>query len=277
VAIIDCQVHVYEADHPGRPWTHKIEGVDRATGDEQVAAMDMLGIDGAIIVSTFTTYRYDTSYAQEVHARHPGRFALIKPVRVTDPAVGEVIADWASTPGAAGVRIMLAFAKNKDPLDPGLARALAASARHGLPVNIFATGCLDVANGLAARHPDTCIVIDHVGLPQTMRPEAADPWADLPKVLALAKYENVRIKLSGICTLSAEPYPFHDIWDPLQRIIDAYGIERCMWGTDWTRVTALTYGQAVDAFRTTQHLSDSDRAMFMGGAAQKIYGWSPSR
>jgi L-fuconolactonase len=277
VAIIDCQVHVYEADHPGRPWTHKIEGVDHATGDEQIAAMDTLGIDGAIIVSTFTTYRYDTSYAQEVHARHPGRFALIKPVSVIDPAVGEAIADWASTPGAAGVRIMLAFAKNKNPLDPGLARALSASARHGLPVNIFATGCLDVANGLAARNPDTCIVIDHVGLPQTMRPEAADPWADLPNVLALAKYENVRIKLSGICTLSAEPYPFHDIWDPLLRIIDAYGIERCMWGTDWTRVTALTYGQAVDAFQTTQHLSDSDRAMLMGGAAQKIYGWSPSR
>jgi L-fuconolactonase len=133
-----------------------------------------------------------------------------------------------------------------------------------------------VANGLAARHPDTSIVIDHVGLPQTSRLEGADPWADLPKVLALAKYENVRIKLSGICTLSAEAYPFHDIWDPLLRIVDAYGIERCMWGTDWTRVTALTYGQAVDAFRTTQHLSDSDRAMFMGGAAQKIYGWSPS-
>ena len=43
-------------------------------------------------------YRYDASYALDVHAAHPGRFALVKPVDPSDPAVAETIAEWAATP-----------------------------------------------------------------------------------------------------------------------------------------------------------------------------------
>jgi len=60
------------------------------------------------------------------------------------------------------------------------------------------------------------------------------PWADLPKVLDLAKRPNAVIKVSGAGTLFREPYPFPDIWDLLARLFDAWGIERCLWGTDWT-------------------------------------------
>ena len=47
------------------------------------------------------------------------------------------------------------------------------------------------------------------------------------------------IKVSGTCTLSREPYPFPDIWDPLARVFDAWGFEGCLWGTDWTRSYAV--------------------------------------
>ncbi len=277
MSIIDSQVHVYEANTPERPWVHTITGPDHVTGDEQVAAMDSLGIDGAIIVSTFTTYRYDSSYAEEVQKRHPGRFALVKPVDPTDPAVAEKIADWSEHPGAVGVRVMLAFGKTKDPTDPGLNLVLAEGARHGLPVNLFATRHLDEAHALISRNPDTLVIIDHLGLPQTQITDYAEVWTDLPKVLALAKLPNVRIKLSGAGTMSPLPYPFDDLWDPMLRIIDAYGVERCMWGTDWTRaVKSLTYEQGVDLFRKTDRLSDSDRAMLMGGTTEQTYGWAPT-
>jgi hypothetical protein len=54
-------------------------------------------------------------------------------------------------------------------------------------------------------------------------PAPPQPWADLPKVLELAKLPNAVIKVSGACTLSREPYPFPDIWDPLARVLDAWG------------------------------------------------------
>jgi predicted TIM-barrel fold metal-dependent hydrolase len=93
--------------------------------------------------------------------------------------------------------------------------------------------------------------------------------------LALAKHENVVIKISGACTLSHQAFPYNDIWDPLARIFDAYGFERCMWGTDWTRaVELLTYKEGVDAFTLTDRLSDAERTQLMGGSLQKIYNWN---
>jgi predicted TIM-barrel fold metal-dependent hydrolase len=148
-----------------------------------------------------------------------------------------------------------------------------------MPVNVLAWGRLEQAAQLAARNPDTQLVIDHVGLQQPFEPPApAAPFAELPKVLALAAYDNVAIKISGACTLSHEPFPFNDIWDPLGRIFDAFGFGRCLWGTDWTRAVALlTYEQGVEAFRVTDRLSDSDRAALMGGSLARIYDWSPAK
>ena len=84
------------------------------------------------------------------------------------------------------------------------------------------------------------------------------------------------MKITGACTLSLEEFPYNDIWDPVCRMIDAFGIDRCLWGTDWTRaVKFLTYAQGVDAFRVTDRISDSDKAKLMGGTAARLYGWAP--
>jgi L-fuconolactonase len=114
--------------------------------------------------------------------------------------------------------------------------------------------------------------------PDGDHPSFEQPWADLPKGLDLAKRKNAVIKVSGVCTLSHEPFPFPDIWDPLKRVFDAWGFDRCLWGTDWTRAFAVVnYEQAVEPFRMTDRLSDSERAMLMGGACAKAYGWSPKK
>lgn len=275
--IIDSQVHAYERNHPGRSWIGFLHGPAQVTGDDMVAAMDEVGVDGALLVSPFAMYRHDASYALKVRAKHPGRFGLIKPVDPADPAVAETIAEWKAMPGTVGVRILLNQEVSADPGDPGIERVLTAAARHGLPVNLLCWGRLDQARRLAIAHPDTRIVIDHLGLQQPFEPPVpVAGFAELSKVLDLAAYDNVAIKISGACTLSREPFPYTDLWDPLWRVFDAFGLERCMWGTDWTRAVAfVTYRQAVDAFRLAERLSDSDRITLMGGALQTIYRWAP--
>jgi L-fuconolactonase len=275
--IIDAQVHAYERDHPGRPWAAKLHGEAEVTGDQMVKAMAAVGVDAAVLVSPFTMYRYDPSYALQVYAANPGRFALVKPVDPTDPAVADTIADWKKTDGAVAVRIMMTRGVSEDPADPGIGRVLAAAARHGLPVNLLCWGRLEQVAQLAARNPETTLVTDHLGLQQPFEPPPPErPFADLPKVLNLAAYPNVVIKITGACTLSREPYPYKDIWDPLGRIFDAFGLERCLWGTDWTRATELlTFKQGVDAFRVTDRLSDRDRAVLMGETLMRVYQWKP--
>src|ERR1700676_4292303 len=127
---IDSQVHTYELNHPGRPWASVLRGPAEVTGDDMVAAMDAVGVDGALLVSPFAMYRYDPTYALSVHAAHPGRFGLIKPVDPSDPAGVEEIAAGAATDGTVAIRIMMNRDVSTDAADPGINRVLAAAARH---------------------------------------------------------------------------------------------------------------------------------------------------
>jgi len=279
MTIIDSQVHAYEANTPKRPWHSVPNWPPHVTGDEMVVAMDKVGVDGAIFISAHSLYQYDASYAVEVQRAHPGRFALVKPVDPQDPAVAEVIADWKRTPGTVGIRIMMRKEVGREPNDPGIERITRAAIRHDFPINLSCSGNLEGATAIVDRCPDTRFIIDHLGIMQPRTPPAPpEPWADLPKLLALAKRPNVVVKVSGACTLAKEPYPFPDIWDPLCRVFDAWGFERCLWGTDWTRAFAVVnYEQGVEPFRLTDRISESERAMLMGGACAKTYGWSPKK
>ena len=274
---IDSQVHAYEPNRPERPWSGFLQGPDEVTGDDMVAAMDAVGVDGALLVSPFSLYRYDASYALDVYAKHPDRFGLIKPFDPQSKSVADEIAEWAGRPGVVGVRIMLT-AQPFDADDPGLSRALATAAQAGVPVNLMCWGRLPLVRELARRHPDTQLVVDHVGLVQPFEPPAQpEPFADLANVLSLAECDNVAIKISGACTLSHQAFPYPDIWAPLGKVFYAFGFDRCMWGTDWTRaVELLTYEQGVEAFRVTDRLSDSERSALMGGTLARIYNWSPA-
>ena len=273
---IDVQVHAYERNRPERPWSGFLQGPDEVTGDDMVTAMEAVGVDGALLISPFSMYRYDASYALEVYAKHPGRFGLIKPFDPQSEAVANEIAEWTGTAGVVGVRVMLS-AQEYEADDPGLNRILAAGAQAGVPVNVMCSGKLPLLRELARRNPDTQVVVDHVGLVQPFEPPAPpEPFADLANVLSLAELDNVAIKISGACTLSHQPFPYPDIWEPLSKVFAAFGFNRCMWGTDWTRaVLLLTYEQGVEAFRVTDQLSDSERSALMGGTLAKIYSWSP--
>src|SRR6185369_4545869 len=114
MTVIDSQVHAYEANTSKRPWHHVPNWPPHVTGDEMVAAMDKVGVDGAIFISAFSLYQYDDSYAKEVQRAPPRRLAIVKPVNPDDPAVADVIADWKKTPGTVGIRIMLRKEMGRD-------------------------------------------------------------------------------------------------------------------------------------------------------------------
>ena len=279
MTIIDSQVHAYEANTAKRPWRTVPNWPEHVTGDEMIAAMDKVGVDGAIFISAFSMYQYDASYAVDVAKAHPSRLAIVKPVNPDDPDVADVVANWKKTLGAVGIRIMLTKENKRDPNDPGLDRIARAAVKYDFPVNILCWDNLDNGLALIDRHPDTRFIIDHLGILQPrVAPAPSQPWTDLPKVLELARRPNAVIKVSGACTLSREPYPYPDIWDPLARVFDAWGFDRCLWGTDWTRAYAVVnYEHAVVPFLKTDRLSDGDRAMLMSGACAKAYRWSPTK
>ena len=104
---IDVQVHCYERNHPGRPWHAVLTGPPEVTGEDMIKAMNSVGVDGALLISVHTMYRWDASYAVSVRKAHPDKFALIKPVDPNDPKVADTIAEWAKIDGTVAIRIMM--------------------------------------------------------------------------------------------------------------------------------------------------------------------------
>jgi predicted TIM-barrel fold metal-dependent hydrolase len=176
--IIDAQVHAYAANTPERPWHSVPNWPPHVTGDEMVAAMDKVGVDGAIYISPFSMYQYDASYAVEVQKAHPDKFALVKPVNPDDPAVADVIADWKKTPGTVGIRIIMSRESKRTPDDPGFDRILRAAVRSDFPVNVLFSGNLDAGTALIDR-PSSSIISESSS--QACDPRRRNPGPTSPR------------------------------------------------------------------------------------------------
>jgi hypothetical protein len=182
MTIIDAQVHAYAANTPERPWRSVPNWPPHVTGDEMVAAMHKVGVDGAIYISPFSMYQYDASYAVGVQRAHPDKFALVKPVNPDDPAVADVIADWKKTPGTVGIRIIMTKESKRAPDDPGFDRILRAAVTNDFPVNVLFWGNIDAGTALIDRHP-TCgsSLIISESCSRTCHPHRRNPGPTSPR------------------------------------------------------------------------------------------------
>lgn len=75
-------------------------------------------------------------------------------------------------------------------------------------------------------------------------------------------------------TLSTQDYPFDDLWDDIEQVLDAFGTKRCLWGSDWTRVADfVTYHESLAWIRDTDRLSDHEKQQLLVTTASEVYGW----
>jgi L-fuconolactonase len=277
--IIDAQVHIYERNNVARPWRGRLSGPDEVTSSQMIAAMDAAGVDAAIATSPYSLYGFDPSYALEVASNWPDRLAVVAPVDVTRPDIEDFVAQWSANPLTLGLRTMTLSDIDVHQFVSGKAdRFLQAIARHQQPLCMASWGRLADVTPAIRRHPDVQFVIDHLGLYQPLMPPVPkEPFAELHYLLALAECPNVAVKVTGVPTLSTQPFPYVDIWPPLNKVFDAFGIERCMWGTDWTRATAyLTLDQAVKAVQEMPDLSPDELKELMSGTLRRIFNWNPA-
>ena len=87
--------------------------------------------------------------------------------------------------------------------------------------------------------------------------------------------------------LSREPYPHRDLWPRLHPVIEAFGPERLMWGSDYTRLRMGVgttdrgpreewgglYSDAVNYLRDTSELSEADKATIFAGTIRRVLEW----
>jgi predicted TIM-barrel fold metal-dependent hydrolase len=144
---------------------------------------------------------------------------------------------------------------------------------RGLPFDMcFLARQLPVALELARACPDTRLVLDHCGVPDIAGGGLAG-WRD--GVSALAALPNVVAKLSGVLAYCAPGRAtLAEVRPYLEHVIDSFGPERCLWGSDWPVVdTRADLPSWIAAFRTIlAGCSEAEMAAMAHGTAERVYG-----
>jgi len=274
--IVDSQIHLWPANTPDRPWVAGAQPQlpEPFTIERVVPMIDGGGVDRVVIVPpTLEGERID--YAQEAVRRYPGRFAIMARIALDKPDRAQRLPTWKDQPGVLGVRLNF----NRE-LGAWLTNGTAdwfwpAAEKAGLPVMFLTTGQTHLFDRIAERHPGLTLIVDHMGA--TSEAVKANTLADaIAQSAALAKYPNVSVKLSASPLFSSEPYPFRDMTPHIRRLFDAYGPQRCYWGTDVTNSLAkATYRQRVTHFtEELDFLSEDDKDWIMGRAIVARLGWT---
>jgi predicted TIM-barrel fold metal-dependent hydrolase len=275
--IVDAQVHLWKAESPDWPWVPgaKPQLPEPFTIEKLVPMMDNAGVDRAVIVPpSWPGDRND--YALEAAKRYPDRFAVMGRIPLQNPQSATLLPKWKEQPAMLGVRVIF----NNDVTIPWLTDGTAdwlwpAAEKAGVPIMFFAPGRVSMFARIAERHPQLILIIDHMGLTAAMAKDNSIPAA-VDQAVALAKYPNVSIKMSASPAVSFEPYPFRDVTVHLLRVFDAYGPQRCYWGTDLTNsFTKATYRQRVTHFtEELSFLSEDDKDWVMGRAILARLKWT---
>jgi predicted TIM-barrel fold metal-dependent hydrolase len=100
--------------------------------------------------------------------------------------------------------------------------------------------------------------------------------AQIEYLLPLAKLPNVSVKLSALPMFSREEFPYRDLFDPVRRVIDAFGPERCFFGTDLSRLPC-SYPQAIEMMQMIiEGYGAAEQDLIMGTALTRWLGWTPT-
>lgn len=260
-SIVDAQVHVWAPDigryawpEAGRRYAARPPMTSSAQrpamgADELVAELDRVGIDAAVVVPPVFAGDNNEPALDAAH-RHPTRLAVMGRIALDDPAGPGRLSRWLADPAMAGVRLTFFWPEHRRQLlDGGADWFWPAAEELGIPVAVLAPGLLREMTRIARGHPRLRLIIDHFGMSVERKDSAALRAVD--ELIPMAELPNVAVKASTLPSYVTEPFPFPSLYEPVRRVVGAFGARRVFWGSEMTRLPC-PYEQAVAHF--TEHL-----------------------
>lgn len=274
--IVDSQVHIWRAHTETRPWAIP-NGTPQMptpfTIEQLLPMMDAAGVDRVVLVPpSWYGAAQGNAYCEEVVKAHPGRFGYVAlGLAIDRPDQAGRLTALKHTPGVFGARVAL----DRAAIGNGSADWFW-SAAEKVELPIFFLGNNDLAAPIAERHPGLTLIVDHMGISEAFMKANPDWGNEIDRVVVgLAKFKNVSVKVSSIPFLSSQGYPWRDIIPHVQRCYDAFGPDRCHWGTDLTHsFPKATYTQRITQFtEELPFLSEHDKDLIMGRSLLQRLRW----
>ncbi len=298
--ILDAQVHLNHI-HPA--W--QTAGIDDILA-AALTAMDAVGVDG-LVVSEFwgldgrwreevanAVFRSRYPFSEMAAAKEPLRFIYHTVVSIDDPELEQQIARIRQQPGGAALRIVpIPETGAVDRLEKGEYEAFfSAAEQHDVPVFCWLPGRSQLLVPYLKSFPRLQFILDHCGVgqaPYRFGPTAptllsslvetrSERVAQFDAVVELAQYPNLALKWCHAPNLfSDEAYPYRDVMRVLRRAIEAFGVDRIMWASDYTQARTemgITWAQALYYVLESDQLSEIEKQWLLGESLRKALHWA---
>ena len=273
--IIDCHAHITSPDEQRYPLKENPRLIpDGKSSIEDLREVSLAnGVAAVRAIHTVSSYDYDNRYLCDATRANPDWVSGVCTLEPDDPRSPDLLTQFVEQYGVRTLRSTPGNQRTTFDHD-GVRKLWKTCAEVGATVDIFLMqpAHVESAEKLLREFPSLIVGFDHC---MDLKP---GPLYDqvLSEVLRLSKYENLYPKVDFISTGTEIGFPGSDLHDAALSIIDTYGPERCVWGSNfpncvWT--PKLTYAEHLRIFTEVLPLSDEARAQVLGQTARRL--WFP--
>lgn len=279
--LIDAHSHSWGGDLSRYPMVNGQTAQDRDPPDYDIdtvlAREAQIGVTRVVLVQHIGYFGYDSSYLTDAAAARPGTFAVVGAVDDSRPDAIDHMAE-AKARGVKGFR--LRGVNTERWLTSPVVHALwSIAAAENLVICPLLRDSPDMSDDallhmaeLCRRYPKTSVCLDH------MAHVMPGDEVQLGRLVDLAQFPNVTVKISGLNKFDKPPYV--RVIPQFLALLAAFGPERLMWGSDMpvlerdppnTLATAFAFAATYDFVLRRPMLDDKQRDWLLRGTAERVF------
>lgn len=265
MTVLDAHIHVWKPSQLPYPWLEGEPGLNRDLGPAEIDDAGGEITEWVFVEADSATPLEEVRWVAGLD--WPGLRAIVADVDLRAPRFDEL----ADIPLGRGVRHLL----QDEPITEDLVPGLRAVGERGLTFDACVRWPqLRTLADLLAAAPGTPTVLDHLGKPPVTQGLGSDDGQEwLRSIHRVAALPHVFVKLSG---LPAEGGLGHEF---LEAAVDAFGLERCMYGSDspvsGVPGAGVPVADALAAVREVVGPEGAERVF--GDVARAFYGLTKTR
>ena len=270
--IIDSHVHVWVQQPEKYPWL-PVGGYipnTEAPVEKLLEIMALNGVDRAVLVQP-TPYGWNNRYLMDAAKIAPDKFRTICLVDPMSPQNVNEMKRLVELDGVSGFRLNW----NLQPVDvweetPAHLSFWKTASELNRPICIQCTlEYIPLLRSMCQRFPQVHVVVDHLGRLNTA---GGITNFNFQQLLSLSQEPNTFIKISGLYYCSRQSPPYTDLMPFLQTVLDSYGAERCLWGSDFPFIQEhWDYTSMLEFIKQTVSRSEDDIQWLLGKTAWNLW------
>lgn len=273
VGIVDCHAHIIDLARFPFSGTkgYQPRAEESGTSEAFCEVLDRNGVTHAVLVQ-LSGYGTNNGAILDAVRAYPDRF---KAIAMVDPSIDDKALDDLDAAGVVGVRFNLVSYEPDALLRSDAPRWLARLRGRGWFAQVYANDAQWASAAPILEQSGVPVLVDHFGV---IDPRAGTAQKGFRAALELGRVGVAVAKLSSPFRVTGTVLGFEALDPFVEAIVDAFGIDRCLWGSDWPFVNVPRRPHYADVVASLMRWfpDESDRRQVLWDNPRRLFGFAPS-